>query len=560
MRWGITMLTRMRTKTGAGMTLIEMLIVIGLCCVLAALLLPMGSKARQDARAMVCADNLKGLGQALALSTAQSNGYLPDVFYTFDGSGGAYDVALQTGEGEWAQDAFFQNETREIFTCPADNRRVRVLIGTPGNGAIGTPVSYAYNVSLPLMMRNSSRVPDPLNTVTFYDGDPAAVAGEWRHEIGWAEGTVRNRHAHGANYLFLDGHVESIPSFPDLAFEGGSAWVASARDTRRRTAPEPIPGGELPEPPFDPPVEPPAGPPVDVMNEDGALVPGEDVRMTITCIGADFEASGSGPRIPVTAYYALDGGSRMKIANDVFGGESVSLVVPAGTEIAIAEGTTEHIITNYSSDDGSGHTWILRDGDTVASVVGYSGLRNVKVFLEAYINASGEVTIGRNERLFLFELSDQTDYHRFSWADFQDLAVLIGFERNTRSIGGRININPSNGNNYEFRMVLPDGTTVTRDDLHADRTRSGQAGFNPDYLEYTGPATLVYVKPKGNGNQNGLIVDGNPYPLENKNRYTITSDEMNVHLYNSKRNKHGKAMGKWWIEIVAAEARIECAK
>ena len=79
-------------------------------------------------------------------------------------------------------------------------------------------------------------------------------------------------------------------------------------------------------------------------------------------------------------------------------------------------------------------------------------------------------------------------------------------------------------------------------------------------MEYTGPAVSVRVKPKGNGNQNGLTVYGEPYSLENKNRYLITSDDMTVHLYNSKRNKKGKAMGKWWIEISASDAEIEVFK
>ena len=54
--------------------------------------------------------------------------------------------------------------------------------------------------------------------------------------------------------------------------------------------------------------------------------------------------------------------------------------------------------------------------------------------------------------------------------------------------------------------------------------------------------------------------DGEAYELENKNRYLITSDDMDVRLYNSKRNKKGKAMGKWWIEIDATEAEIEVFK
>ena len=81
-------------------------------------------------------------------------------------------------------------------------------------------------------------------------------------------------------------------------------------------------------------------------------------------------------------------------------------------------------------------------------------------------------------------------------------------------------------------------------------------GFSADYLEYAGPAILVMVKPKGNANQNSLTLNGEPYPLLNKNRYTITSTSMTVHLYNDKRNKKGKAMGHWWIDITAEDPTI----
>ena len=59
---------------------------------------------------------------------------------------------------------------------------------------------------------------------------------------------------------------------------------------------------------------------------------------------------------------------------------------------------------------------------------------------------------------------------------------------------------------------------------------------------------------------NGMTVDGDPYQLFNKYVYTIKSGDMTVHLYNDKRNKQGKAMGKWWIEINANEASIKCDK
>ena len=113
------------------------------------------------------------------------------------------------------------------------------------------------------------------------------------------------------------------------------------------------------------------------------------------------------------------------------------------------------------------------------------------------------------------------------------------------AVGGAININPNNSPHNEFVLSLPDGTTITRDDLHQWAS------------DYTGPATLIHVKPKGNGNQNSFTVDGEVYELNNSDTYDIEADGMDVRLYNDKRNKHGKATGHWWIAPAASSATVE---
>lgn len=112
------------------------------------------------------------------------------------------------------------------------------------------------------------------------------------------------------------------------------------------------------------------------------------------------------------------------------------------------------------------------------------------------------------------------------------------------SVNGLININPSGSPKFEFTLTLPDGSKITRSNL----TRS--------YGGYTGPAKSVFVKPRGNGNQNSLVVDGKTYPLNNGAAYTITSSSMNVSLFNDHVNKRGLALGKWYISIGATDATI----
>ncbi len=65
-------------------TLVELLVVIGIIAVLAALLLPTLSGARRDANQIACAANLRSIGQGLAVYAAQNEGIVP-ASYSYHG-------------------------------------------------------------------------------------------------------------------------------------------------------------------------------------------------------------------------------------------------------------------------------------------------------------------------------------------------------------------------------------------------------------------------------------------------------------------------------------------
>src|ERR1043165_9121541 len=60
-----------------GFTLVELLVVIGIIAVLVGMLLPALNRARRQAQTAQCLANLKTLGQAMGMYTAQFKGVLP---------------------------------------------------------------------------------------------------------------------------------------------------------------------------------------------------------------------------------------------------------------------------------------------------------------------------------------------------------------------------------------------------------------------------------------------------------------------------------------------------